>query len=243
MTTAFKSSNVNRERKGSKRANRPSLNDVTDEWKTEFSQRPSWCDAAMVLTQLRRGRAKGGAFKVAALTLRALMQRCLFTIGCFIQRYACEVLFLSMLLFAVFCIGLKDVRVQTDIVKLWVESKSTIPLLFSLPLSFLSWDTFTLLSFAEGGRLDDEMGYRSYAVGKYATVHSSLPTAGNQGTTQGSANIDATSFNGDFQVCLCTVLLCRVGMPFVLPTIIGGDSNYWKIWRWYSNGRESQASR
>lgn len=51
------------------------------------------------------------------------MQRGLFKIGCAIQSHAYEVIIIGLILFGICCAGLPKVRIETDIVKLWVSSK------------------------------------------------------------------------------------------------------------------------
>lgn len=103
--------------------------EYSERWKREFSERPSWCDADMALQQIKRGKARGNR---AALYSRSLIQKALFSLGSFVQRHAFVVIFTVLTLFGICCYGLQFVRIETDIVKLWV---------------------------AKGGRLDEELSF------------------------------------------------------------------------------------
>ncbi|KAM3719701.1 Protein patched [Dirofilaria immitis] len=105
--------------------------EFSDRWKREFSERPSWCDADMALQQIKRGKARGNR---AALYSRSLIQKALFTLGTFVHHHACLVIFTVTMFFSFCCYGLQYVRIETDIVKLWV---------------------------ARGGRLEEELNFLS----------------------------------------------------------------------------------
>ncbi|VDM11086.1 unnamed protein product [Wuchereria bancrofti] len=105
--------------------------EFSDRWKREFSERPSWCDADMALQQIKRGKARGSR---AALYSRSLIQKALFTLGTFVHHHACLVTFTVVMFFGFCCYGLRYVRIETDIVKLWV---------------------------ARGGRLEEELNFLS----------------------------------------------------------------------------------
>ncbi|MFH4983131.1 hypothetical protein AB6A40_009840 [Gnathostoma spinigerum] len=90
------------------------------QWKREFSQRPSWCDADMALQQIKRGKAQGNKI---ALYSRSLIQKSLFHLGSFVQQHAVLVILTVLVLFSFCCYGLQYVRIETDIVKLWVARK------------------------------------------------------------------------------------------------------------------------
>ncbi|VDD89840.1 unnamed protein product [Enterobius vermicularis] len=105
--------------------------DFSERWKQEFSERPSWCDADMTLQQIKRGKARGNR---AALYSRSFIQKILYSLGSFVQRHSFLVIFIVALLFGICCYGLQFVRIETDIVKLWV---------------------------AKGGRLDEELNFLS----------------------------------------------------------------------------------
>ncbi|VDM65763.1 unnamed protein product, partial [Strongylus vulgaris] len=105
--------------------------DFTEAWKLKFSHAPTWCDADMALQQIRRGAARGNRI---ALYSRSFFQQCLFQIGCFVQRWAWTTVIVSLILYTACCAGLKDVIIETDIVKLWVS---------------------------QGGRLHDELNFLS----------------------------------------------------------------------------------
>ncbi|XP_076353489.1 protein patched-like isoform X1 [Tachypleus tridentatus] len=80
--------------------------------------RTSWTDAKTALSQINKGKASGNR---AALWLRTKLQVHLFQLGCFIQKNAGKVLFVGLLVFSSFCVGLKSASMQTDVEKLWVE--------------------------------------------------------------------------------------------------------------------------
>ncbi|EFO22028.1 hypothetical protein LOAG_06459 [Loa loa] len=105
--------------------------EYSDRWKREFSERPSWCDADMALQQIKRGKARGNK---AALYSRSLIQKALFALGTFVHHHACLVIFTVVMFFGFCCCGLQYVRIETDIVKLWV---------------------------ARGGRLEEELNFLS----------------------------------------------------------------------------------
>ncbi|KAL6736819.1 hypothetical protein Aduo_007125 [Ancylostoma duodenale] len=105
--------------------------DFTEAWKLKFSHAPTWCDADMSLQQIRRGVARGNRI---ALYSRSFFQHCLFQIGCFVQRWAWSTVIISLLLYTACCAGLRDVIIETDLVKLWVS---------------------------QGGRLNDELSFLS----------------------------------------------------------------------------------
>ncbi|KAK6738691.1 hypothetical protein RB195_020666 [Necator americanus] len=92
--------------------------DFTEAWKLKFSHAPTWCDADMSLQQIRRGVARGNRI---ALYSRSFFQHCLFQIGCFVQRWAWSTVVISLLLYTACCAGLRDVIIETDLVKLWVS--------------------------------------------------------------------------------------------------------------------------
>ncbi|OZC11766.1 hypothetical protein X798_00946 [Onchocerca flexuosa] len=105
--------------------------EFSERWKHEFSERPSWYDADMALQQIKRGKARGNR---AALYSRSLIQKALFTLGTFVHHHTCLVLFTVVMFFIFCCYGLQYVRIETDIVKLWV---------------------------ARGGRLEEELNFLS----------------------------------------------------------------------------------
>ncbi|WKX95323.1 hypothetical protein Q1695_012069 [Nippostrongylus brasiliensis] len=105
--------------------------DFTYAWKAKFSHAPTWCDADMSLQQIRRGVARGNRI---ALYARSAFQYILFQTGCFVQRWAWSTVVIGLFLYTVCCVGLKDVEIETDLVKLWVQ---------------------------QGGRLNEEMNFLS----------------------------------------------------------------------------------
>ncbi|KAK0396207.1 hypothetical protein QR680_001621 [Steinernema hermaphroditum] len=95
----------------------------------------------MTLQQIQRGKAYGSK---AALYSRSFLQRCLFWLGCYIQRKPCFVISSILVLFSLSCYGLQYVKIETDIVKLWV---------------------------VKGGRLDAELAYLSNMETKYGKTN------------------------------------------------------------------------
>ncbi|VDL68871.1 unnamed protein product [Nippostrongylus brasiliensis] len=69
-----------------------------------------------------------------ALYARSAFQYILFQTGCFVQRWAWSTVVIGLFLYTVCCVGLKDVEIETDLVKLWVQ---------------------------QGGRLNEEMNFLS----------------------------------------------------------------------------------
>uniref|UniRef100_A0A1I7SEP3 SSD domain-containing protein n=1 Tax=Bursaphelenchus xylophilus TaxID=6326 RepID=A0A1I7SEP3_BURXY len=118
-----------------------SSSDFSTKWKKDFSQRPTFCDADLSLQQILRGNAKGN---MIALYARCLVQKCLFKLGDFAQNHALLVIFTVFSLFSVCCIGLQYVRIETDIVKLWVS---------------------------EGGRLNEELKFFERVQDQYGDLN------------------------------------------------------------------------
>jgi len=65
-----------------------------------------------------QGKADGNRL---ALWVRKQVQGYLFSIGLFINLHCGKVCFVGLLLLSLCCVGLKSVRIETDIEKLWVE--------------------------------------------------------------------------------------------------------------------------
>ena len=74
---------------------------------------PSLLDAS-------QGKAVG---QKAPLWIRARFQALLFTLGCHIQRHCGKVLFIGLLVFGAFSVGLRVAAIETDIEQLWVEGE------------------------------------------------------------------------------------------------------------------------
>ncbi|TMS35879.1 hypothetical protein L596_003174 [Steinernema carpocapsae] len=115
--------------------------DFSEKWKREFSQRPTWCDADMTLQQIQRGKASGHKW---ALYSRSFIQRCLFWLGCALDKSALWVILVVLGSFLFSCYGLQHVKIETDIVKLWVS---------------------------KGDRLDTELNYLSAMENKYGKTN------------------------------------------------------------------------
>ncbi|KAE9554217.1 hypothetical protein FO519_002581 [Halicephalobus sp. NKZ332] len=112
--------------------------DYSELWKEKFSKHPTWCDADMALQQINAGLADGNRI---ALYSRAIFQRVLYYMGCFVQRHPVKILTISAILSILCCIGLPYVKIETDIVKLWVS---------------------------QGGRLEQELNFLSEAKKEYS---------------------------------------------------------------------------
>ncbi|XP_062849076.1 protein patched homolog 1 [Trichomycterus rosablanca] len=89
----------------------------------DLLRRPSYCHAAFALKQISKGKAVG---QKAPLWLRARFQALLFTLGCHIQRHCGKVLFIGLLVFGAFSVGLRVAAIETDIEQLWVEAGSRV---------------------------------------------------------------------------------------------------------------------
>jgi len=111
--------------------------EFSEKWRENFSHHPSWCDADMSLQQINAGKATGNRI---ALYARSLFQRLLYKLGEFVQRNPNKVLFIGILAFTFCCVGLKNVTIETDLVKLWVS---------------------------QGGRLEDELSFLSRVKEEY----------------------------------------------------------------------------
>uniref|UniRef100_A0AC35U5J3 SSD domain-containing protein n=1 Tax=Rhabditophanes sp. KR3021 TaxID=114890 RepID=A0AC35U5J3_9BILA len=103
--------------------------DYAESWKAEFRQRPTMCDADMALQQIEAKNATGWK---ASLYMRSIIQNTLFRLGSFVQSNPLSVIATVFCLFSICCYGLQFIRIETDIVKLWVS---------------------------QGGRLDTELNY------------------------------------------------------------------------------------
>lgn len=84
----------------------------------EYLHRPSYCDAGFALEQISEGKATG---RKAPLWLRAKFQRLLFRLGCYIQKNCGKFLFVGLMIFGAFAVGLRAANLETDVEKLWVE--------------------------------------------------------------------------------------------------------------------------
>ena len=73
-----------------------------------------------------QGKARGNK---CGLWIRWRAQRQLENLGNFIQKHNGKVLFVGILLLSLCCVGLKTVRIETNVEKLWVEGKNTLRLL------------------------------------------------------------------------------------------------------------------
>ncbi|KHJ48442.1 patched family protein [Trichuris suis] len=91
--------------------------DVTN-WNEEFRSQPSWVDASLALKLVKAGNAKGNR---PALWLRGIMQKAMFCLGRKIQAHYLGTLAVGLLLLLFCCVGLKDIAMETDMEKLWVE--------------------------------------------------------------------------------------------------------------------------
>ncbi|XP_022648722.1 protein patched homolog 1-like isoform X2 [Varroa destructor] len=71
-----------------------------------------------LLQVLLKERARGNQ---ASLWLRKHLQVHLYEVGCGIQRNPGKILFVGLLILAIFCVGLKSVRYEYELEKLWIE--------------------------------------------------------------------------------------------------------------------------
>ncbi|KAG8455319.1 hypothetical protein GDO86_001497 [Hymenochirus boettgeri] len=85
---------------------------------SDYLQRPSYCDANFALQQISEGNATG---RKAPLWLRALFQRLLFKLGCYIQKNCGKFLVVGLLIFGAFAVGLRAANLETNVEELWVE--------------------------------------------------------------------------------------------------------------------------
>lgn len=121
--------------------NKANSADYSEAWKAKFSRTPTWCDADMSIQQINRGLATGNR---VALYARSFFQKGLFKIGCFVQRWAWTTIIISLILYTLCCGGLRNVIIETDIVKLWVS---------------------------QGGRLNEELNFLSRVQHESQRVH------------------------------------------------------------------------
>ncbi|XP_044129409.1 protein patched homolog 1 isoform X2 [Bufo gargarizans] len=84
----------------------------------DYLQRPSYCDATFALQQISEGKATG---RRAPLWLRAMFQRLLFKLGCYIQKNCGKFLVVGLLIFGAFAVGLRAANLETNMEELWVE--------------------------------------------------------------------------------------------------------------------------
>lgn len=82
------------------------------------THRTAYICACIIGLYLFQGKADGNRY---ALWVRKNVQRYLYSIGCFIHLHCGKVLFVGLLLLSLCCVGLKSVRIETDVQKLWVE--------------------------------------------------------------------------------------------------------------------------
>lgn len=82
-----------------------------------------------------QGKADGNKY---GLWVRKHIQRYLYSIGCFIHLHCGKVLFVGLLLLSLCCVGLKSVRIETDVEKLWVEGKKHFTSILVITIRMLS---------------------------------------------------------------------------------------------------------
>ncbi|XP_052776119.1 protein patched homolog 1-like isoform X1 [Mya arenaria] len=126
----------------------------------EYQERPSWVNARVAYRQVRKGKADGNK---QALWVRKHIQRYLYSIGIFINQHCGKVCFVGLLLLSLCCVGLKSIKMETDIERLWVE---------------------------EGGRLEEELTYTQTHIGAGSQVTNQIliqtPQSSNNVLTQES---------------------------------------------------------
>uniref|UniRef100_A0A0K0CXL4 SSD domain-containing protein n=1 Tax=Angiostrongylus cantonensis TaxID=6313 RepID=A0A0K0CXL4_ANGCA len=168
--------------------------DFSDAWRLKFSHAPTWCDADMSLQQIRRGVARGNRI---ALYARSFFQYYLFKTGCFVQKWAWSTIVVSYLyevkpysrltLYTICCAGLKDVVIETDIVKLWVQLGSILKFILS-----------------EGGRLNEELNFLSKVQEEANRIVKRSTTGGNLELRQGPDLPRENGLGGGFQLVIQT---------------------------------------
>lgn len=112
-----------------------------------------------------QGKANGNK---AALKVRAFLHHKLFWIGCYIQRNASVVMLIGIIALTACSVGLKFAHMETNIEKLWVESKwnllmkilslremrcffiVVITYFFNFFEQFLFWNTYLRTTFKLG---------------------------------------------------------------------------------------------
>uniref|UniRef100_A0A915PEB4 SSD domain-containing protein n=1 Tax=Meloidogyne floridensis TaxID=298350 RepID=A0A915PEB4_9BILA len=160
--------------------------DFSKAWRKKFSKHPSWCDADMCLQQINSDNAYGNRL---ALYSRALFQKALFHLGEFVQKWPKSIIVLGIIVLLICCYWLKDVKIETDLVKLWVE---------------------------QGGRLDEEMAFLPKSKEKYYLQKQLKEEKQINGTEEHRKNkkreavrvseipTDSANFGGGFQVVIQT---------------------------------------
>uniref|UniRef100_A0A672ZP55 SSD domain-containing protein n=1 Tax=Sphaeramia orbicularis TaxID=375764 RepID=A0A672ZP55_9TELE len=88
-----------------------------------------------------------GTHGKAPLWLRAKFQRLLFRLGCYIQKNCGKFLFVGLMIFGAFAVGLRAANLETDVEKLWVEV---------------------------GGRVNQELKYTRQKIGEEAMFNPQL---------------------------------------------------------------------
>ncbi|XP_018320591.1 protein patched [Agrilus planipennis] len=86
--------------------------------RSDLYVRPGWVDAAVALIQIEQGKARGDR---GILWIRVRLQRQLRSLGTFLEAHAGKVIFVSLLVIATFCVGLKSATFHSDILQLWAE--------------------------------------------------------------------------------------------------------------------------
>uniref|UniRef100_A0AC35U3X0 SSD domain-containing protein n=1 Tax=Rhabditophanes sp. KR3021 TaxID=114890 RepID=A0AC35U3X0_9BILA len=107
------------------------VENYTERWQKEFAHNPSWCDADLCIRLINDGYAEGNVY---ALYARVFCQQILYLMGRLVQTHPKKVIFGGLTIFFMFCLLLKEIKIETDIVKLWVS---------------------------QGGRLDEELNFLS----------------------------------------------------------------------------------
>ncbi|KAM3938754.1 protein patched homolog 1 isoform 8-T8 [Leptodactylus fuscus] len=125
----------------------------------DYLQRPSYCDATFALQQISEGKATG---RKAPLWLRAMFQRLLFKLGCYIQKNCGKFLVVGLLIFGAFAVGLRAANLETNVEELWVEV---------------------------GGRVSRELNYTRQKIGEEAMFNPQLMI---QTPLEDGANVLAT---------------------------------------------------
>lgn len=95
----------------------------SERYASDLYIRTGWADAITAFDQVEKGKATGDR---GSLWIRARLQKQLRSLGVFLEAHAGKVLFVSLLVIATFCVGLKSTTFHSSIDQLWV-STSGIP--------------------------------------------------------------------------------------------------------------------
>ncbi|KAB0798294.1 hypothetical protein PPYR_09287 [Photinus pyralis] len=89
--------------------------------RSDLYTRPGWVDATVALSQLDQGKANGDR---GILWLRSRLQLQLRSLGSIVDVHAGKVLFVSLLIIATFCVGIKSAAFHTNVEQLWASANT-----------------------------------------------------------------------------------------------------------------------